>query len=107
MENIGCVIYTETSDGLNAEWVLSSNEKISSGTGVAIRLSAINENRKFEGEYEIVYSDINGIESPKLRLNISFESDYYKLTWVYNGKVTELGIGIESNNKLSAGLFKV
>lgn len=107
MENIGCVIYTETSSGIKAEWVSSNNSKIARGIGIGIRLNPTNEMKKFVGEYEITYFDVNGIESPKLKLNISFESDCYKLTWIYNGEITDIGIGIKSDNKLSAGWFKV
>ena len=107
MENIGCVIYAETSNGIKAEWLLSNNNKITRGTGIGTRLNPTNKKKDFEGEYEITYSDINGKESPKLKLNISFESDCYKLTWIYNGTVTGIGIGIKNNNKLSVGWFKV
>lgn len=70
-------------------------------------MNSANKKKKFEGEYEITYSDINGIKSPKLKLNISFASDCYKLIWTYHGKVTDIGIGIENNNKLSASWYKV
>ncbi len=107
MENIGCVVYTETSSGIKAEWVLSNNGKIDSGTGIGIRLNPTNETKEFVGEYMVTYSDINGLESAKLKLNISFESGCYKLIWMHNGEITDIGIGIINNNKLSAGWFKI
>lgn len=34
MKTIGCVIYTETSHGIKAEWILSNNNKITRGIGM-------------------------------------------------------------------------
>lgn len=100
-KNIGCVIYTETTTGLKAEWICSKNEIIEQGIGVGIRLTALNNNR-FEGEYEIIYTDAKGSTSPKIHLIISLESGVYNLLWKINGKTTDMGIGIERDNKLFA-----
>lgn len=103
MTNIGCVVYSETETGIEAEWVFSENGKITRGTGIGIRLTELNSERRLEGAYEITYSDQNGVKSPKLSLIISFEFECYKLEWANNGTVTDIGVGIASNNKLSAG----
>lgn len=103
MKNVGCVVYTETKTGIEAEWVFSENGKITSGTGVGIRLTELKSERRFEGEYEITYYDRNGLKSPKLILIVSFEFESYKLEWADNGKVTDIGVGIASSNTLSSG----
>ncbi|MTI30865.1 hypothetical protein, partial [Xanthovirga aplysinae] len=74
--NIGCVIYTETNTGIKAEWIFKRNHKIERGTGIGIRLTEFKQKRRFEGEYEIMYYHLNGTNSPKLKLIISFESGY-------------------------------
>ena len=103
MNNIGCVIYTETDTGITAEWVFSKNDKITRGTGIGKRITELNLKNRFEGEYEIIYTEINGIKSKKLKLIISSELGYYKLKWSYIGKTKFIGIGIENDNKLSVG----
>lgn len=103
MENIGCVIYTETNNCITAEWVSSKKGKIDKGNGIGIRLTKAKSKRRFEGEYEIIYTDMKGNNSPKLKLIILFESGYYRLKWINNKTITDIGIGIENDNKLSAG----
>jgi hypothetical protein len=107
MDNIGCVIYTETKNGITAEWVFSQNEVITRGTGIGIRLKGSKPNKRFEGEYEIVYSEINGKKYPKLKLVISCASGYYTLKWINKNNTTDIGIGIENDNKLSVGWIKI
>ena len=103
INNIGSVIYTKTNNGITAEWVFSKNDKITRGTGIGKRLTELKLKNKFEGEYEIVYTDINGIKSKKLKLVILSEVGYYNLRWSYNEKTKFIGIGIENDNKLSVG----
>ncbi|CAM1371122.1 hypothetical protein [Tenacibaculum xiamenense] len=98
--NLGCVIYTLTHKGLEAEWLFNENNSLQKGIGVAKRLTKLNGTRKFEGNFEIVYTDLSGNESPKLELEILFKSEVYYLTWIYNEEVTDLGIGIESDDRL-------
>ncbi|MEP1094164.1 MAG: hypothetical protein ABJG78_03590 [Cyclobacteriaceae bacterium] len=105
MKNVGSVIYTETENGISAEWVFSENANVTRGTGIGIRLTELNLKKRFEGEYEIVYSDINGIKSPNLKLTISFEMSHYKLRWSTNEKTKD--IGIENDTKLSAGWIQI
>lgn len=105
--NLGCVIYSASINGIEAEWVFNQNDKIERGTGKGIRLSGLNKNRKFEGEFEITYSDAYGNKSSKIRLTIQFESEYYKLTWKIDNKITDIGMGIENNNKLFVSFKKV
>lgn len=105
--NIGSVIYTETNNGIKAEWIFSSNNKIEHGTGIAIRLTELNPKKRFEGIYEIIYSDRNRNKSPKLKLIISFKEDAYNLIWNKAEKMTDIGIGIEREHKLFASFTKV
>ena len=104
---IGAVIYTETIDGIAAEWVFGKNDQIEIGTGEGIRLSSRIMERRFEGQFEIIYRDSNGSESPKLNLDITFNNGCYTLIWSYNGKTTEKGIGIEKDGKLFASYTEV
>ena len=98
--NIGCVVYKETDTGIKADWVFSRNDKIEKGEGMGVRSDKSNKKRGFEGEYEITYTDENGNKSPKLKLFISLESEYYSLKWINNETITDFGIGIENDNKL-------
>ena len=100
--NLGCVVYTQTSDGIIAEWIYSRNGKIESGTGIGIRASDGHLAKGIEGLYEITYFDQKGNPSPNLLLTISANSDHYNLSWSHNGKTTDLGIGILKDNKLLA-----
>jgi hypothetical protein len=106
MDNIGCVVYTETQNGIEAHWTFIKNDAVSYGTGIGVRLNKKTKKRQFEGDFDIVYKDVDGSESPKLKLTILFESNCYKLTWMLEGKITELGIGIVVDNKLSVGWCK-
>lgn len=105
-QHLGCVIYTETTIGILAEWVSKGNGKITQGNGIGRRLSDLNKKRRFEGTYEITYVDANGDKSPKLHLTISFEAGFYHLVWKDNQKTTDTGIGIENNNMLLVSYTK-
>ena len=104
--HLGCVVYSESINGIEAEWIFKRKDKIERGTGIGIRLTELNKERRFEGEFEITYADADGNTSPKLNLIISFELGYYNLTWNTNEKITDIGIGIESDNKLLASYTK-
>ena len=99
--NLGCVIYSLSNEGLDAEWLFSQSGGIEQGTGKATRISSLNPKRRFEGDFEIIYSDVNKNKSPKLNLTIRFESSgYYKLTWKIDNRITEVGIGVEREDTL-------
>ncbi|WP_350287096.1 hypothetical protein [uncultured Croceitalea sp.] len=105
--NIGCVVYTMTGDGISAEWSFRRNDVMEQGHGIGTRLTAMQKSRPFEGEYEIIYQNSKGNRSPKLRLVISYHSGNYQLIWYENEKVTDIGIGFESDHKLIASYQKV
>lgn len=103
MNDIGCVIYTETKSGIKAEWIFSENKNINKGFGIGTRITKLNTLNRFEGTFEIEYTDINGVKSPKLELVISFQAGYYYLTWINNNTTTDIGIGLLNDGKLSVG----
>ncbi len=105
--NIGCVIYTETDNGIKAEWFYYRDNKIEHGNGIGIRLTTLNKKRRFEGEFAITYSDPNENILAKLNLIISFELQCYKLTWKNNERITNMGIGVERENKLVVSYAEV
>ncbi|TAI47589.1 hypothetical protein [Flagellimonas allohymeniacidonis] len=103
---LGCVVYTETEDEIYAEWVFRKDAELERGTGRGIRLTELNQTQRFEGEFEITYTDTNGSTSPKLHLTISFESGTYHLTWKENGNTTDFGIGMVKDNMLLVSYTK-
>ncbi len=105
--NVGCVVYTETMEGISAEWVYGKDGKVANGSDIGIRLTELNTKRRFEGTFEITYLDANGSASPRLRLLISYESNVYRLRWGNTEKTTEIGIGFESDSKLLVGYTEV
>lgn len=98
--NLGCVIYSESIDGIDAKWIFNRDGNIRHGIGKGKRLSPLNKKRRFEGDFEITYSVENENISQKLILSIKFKSGYYNLIWKIGNKITDVGIGIESDNKL-------
>ncbi len=104
---LGCVVYTETNNGIKAELLYRKNDKTEHGKGLGLRLTELNKKRKFVGEYEITYTDAHGNKSPTLHLIISFESGHYQLVWSKDKKITDIGIGIDCDNKLFASYTEV
>jgi len=99
-------VYSESDSGLDAEWIFNQNNVIQRGVGKGIRISELNLKRRFEGVFEITYSDENGNKSPRLNLNITHESGYYKLIWKIGDEITDIGIGIEKDDKLFSSYKK-
>lgn len=98
--NLGCVVYSEALNGIEAQYIFKRDDIIQRGTGIGKRLSKLNKNRRFEGEFEVVYADENGDMSPTLHLTILFDSECYSLTWKIGSEITDIGIGIKNDNKL-------
>ncbi len=107
MNNIGCVVYSKTTKNLNAFWFYSNNNKVISGTGIGVRTDEGNIESRFDGQYNITYFDEDGTELSTLKLIISFKSGYYDLKWIKDDKISYYGLGLEIDNKLSAGWYKV
>ena len=105
--NLGCVVYSETANGIEANWIYNHHGEIQRGIGNGIRISKRKFEHRFEGEYEISYSDQNGNKSPDLNLNITYNMGFYTLSWKKNGAKTELGIGLMVNDILLASYTEV
>ena len=101
--NLGCVAYTATENGIEADWIYSSKGQVQKGIGKGIRIGKIKAENTFEGEFTISYVNQNGEKSPGLILKISFDSGYYNLSWHLEGKTVDIGIGTLSGDKLIAG----
>ena len=100
-------MYTETAEGIEADWVFNGNGEIQQGTGRGVRTSKQTFDYKFEGEYTISYADQDGNKSPDLQLVISYHAGVYHLAWKMNDAITDLGIGMILNHKLIASYTKV
>ena len=100
ISNLGCVIYTKSKTGIEAEWLFTSNGKLEKGTGIGKRISKSNFENEFEGDYEIIYIDSEGKSSPKIDLKITKQINYFELIWSFQGEISEVGIGIEKDEKL-------
>ncbi|QKX06646.1 hypothetical protein HN014_17570 [Aquimarina sp. TRL1] len=58
--NLGCVVYTLTNHGIEARWVSKKNDSTEQGLGIGKRLTPVNESKKFEGTFEIIYHSTDG-----------------------------------------------
>ena len=105
--NIGCVVYTETDTGLEAVWHYDNGEILESGTGIAKRLTPLNKDKIFEGEFVITYFDTDNEPIANLTLIIVFEKEYYKLSWLKDGELAFAGMGFFRDDQLVAGYSKV
>ncbi len=99
---IGSVIYTETDSGIHAEWFYYKDNALQQGKGFAKRLSPVNKQRRFEGDFIITYSDANEVILAQLHLQIRYVSEYYRLTWKNKEHITDWGIGVERGHTLVA-----
>lgn len=100
--NLGCVVYRQINDGLEAEWMQLQDESKKKGTGKAKRLGKAEAGQPYEGSFEIIYEDDAGHQSPKLHLSIVRCREGYELTWRQGQQVTERGIGFVSEDRLIA-----
>lgn len=105
--NLGCVVYTEIGNGIEATWIFNQNGEIQRGIGIGTRISKQKFEHRFEGEFEISYSDQNGNKSPSLTLIITYNTGVYNLTWKKNGATTDLGIGMIVDDKLLASYAEI
>ena len=91
---VGFVLYTKsTSPGtLNARWMYGEHYR---GPGIAIggpRVRYFYEDGEFSDEYDLVIEDTG---------------DIYKVTWLVDGQVRALGVGMEVENGLAVGWQRV
>jgi hypothetical protein len=100
--NIGFVLYTKSyaPGTLNARWIYEGKY---SGPGIATG----GPKEGFAGRYHVRYFYDSGKFSDEYDLVIEKSQDVYKVSWMTNGKVSAVGIGMEVENGLAVGWRKV
>lgn len=100
--NIGFVLYTKSPapGTLNARWIYSTKY---SGPGIATG----GPKAGFAGNYHVRYFYDNGEFSDEYDLVIDKTGDIYKVSWITNGKVQAIGVGMEVENGLAVGWRRV
>jgi hypothetical protein len=100
--NIGFVLYTKSlaPGTLNARWMYSTKY---SGPGIATG----GPKTGFVGSYHVRYFYDSGEFSDEYDLVIEKTGDTYKVSWITNGKVQAIGVGMEVENGLAVGWRKI
>ena len=100
--NIGYAVYSKatTKGTLNAIWNYAN---VWSGKGKATGISK----GGFAGNYHIKYYYENGEFSDEYDLVIEKTGDFYDVSWLSNGVVSALGVGLEVDNGLAVGWRRV
>jgi len=102
VSNIGFVLYTKSySPGtLNARWILGKKYR---GSGIATG----GPRDGFAGQYHVRYFLETGEFSDEYDLLIEKTVDVYEVSWITNGKVSAVGVGMEVENGLAIGWRRV
>ena len=102
VSNIGFVLYTKSlaPGTLNARWMYSTKY---SGPGIATG----GPKAGFAGNYHIRYFFDSGEFSDEYDLVIAKSGDIYEVSWIANGKVQAIGVGMEVENGLAVGWRRV
>jgi len=100
--NIGFVLYTKSyaPGTLNARWMYANKY---SGPGIATEGPKVG----FAGHYHVRYFYDSGKFSDEYDLVIEKTEDAYKVSWITNGKVSAVGVGMEVENGLAVGWRRV
>ncbi|MGE5278413.1 MAG: hypothetical protein ACM3SU_15575 [Acidobacteriota bacterium] len=100
--NIGFVLYTKSHapGTLNARWIYAGKY---SGPGIATG----GPKEGFAGHYHVRYFYDSGEFSDEYDLVIEKAGDVYKVSWITDGKVTAVGVGMETENGLAVGWRRV
>lgn len=100
--NIGFVLYAKSpAPGvLNARWMYTDKYR---GPGIATG----GPKEGFAGRYHVRYFYDNGDFSDEYDLVIERTGDVYTLSWITDGKVRAVGVGMETENGLAAGWRRV
>jgi hypothetical protein len=100
--NIGFVLYTKSyaPGTLNARWIYANKY---SGPGIATG----GPKEGFAGHYHVRYFYDSGEFSDEYDLDIEKIGDGYKVSWITNGKVSAVGVGMEVGNGLAVGWRRV
>ena len=96
--NIGFVLYTKSyaPGTLNARWMYANKY---SGPGIATG----GPKDGFAGNYHVRYFYDSGEFSDEYDLVIEKVGDVYNVSWISNGKVSAVGVGMEVGNGLAVG----
>jgi hypothetical protein len=96
--NIGFVLYTKspTPGTLNARWIYGEKYR---GRGIATG----GPQEGFSGKYHVRYFLESGEFSDEYDLIIEKVGDIYKVSWLTNGKVKIVGVGMEVDAELAVG----
>ena len=102
VSNIGFVLYTKSPapGTLNARWMYSTKY---SGPGIATG----GPRTGFAGNYHVRYFYDSGEFSDEYDLVIDKTGDVYQVSWITNGKVQAIGVGMEVENGLAVGWRRV
>ena len=102
VSNIGFVLYTKSPapGTLNARWMYSTKY---SGPGIATG----GPKAGFAGNYHVRYFYDSGDFSDEYDLVIDKTGDVYRVSWMTNGKIQAIGVGMEVENGLAVGWRRV
>jgi hypothetical protein len=100
--NIGVVLYTkgDAPGTLKARWNYAN---VFSGPGVATG----GPKEGFAGNFHVRYFLESGAFSDEYDLVIKKKGNFYDVSWITNGKVSAVGVGIEVENGLAVGWRRV
>jgi hypothetical protein len=100
--NIGFVLYTKSyaPGTLNARWIYTSKYR---GPGIATG----GPKEGFAGHYHVRYFYDSGEFSDEYDLVIEKIGDVYDVSWITDGKVSAVGVGMEVGNGLAVGWRRV
>ena len=102
VSNIGFVLYTKSyaPGTLNARWIYANKY---SGPGIATG----GPKEGFAGHYHVRYFNDRGEFSDEYDLVIKKTGDVYKVSWITNGKLSAIGVGMEVEKGLAVGWRRV
>ena len=100
--NIGFVLYTKSlaPGTLNARWIYGNKYR---GPGIATG----GPKDGFVGKYHVRYFLENGEFSDEYDLVIEKSGGIYNVSWISNGKLSAIGVGMEVENGLAVGWRRV
>jgi len=100
--NIGFVLYTKSyaPGTLNARWIYGNKYR---GPGMATG----GPREGFAGKYHVRYFLESGVFADEYDLIIEKSGDIYKVSWITNGKVSAVGVGMEVESGLAVGWHRV
>ena len=100
--NIGFVLYTKSNSPgtLNARWIYGNKYR---GPGIVTG----GPREGFAGKYHVRYFYESGEFSDEYDLVIEKTGDIYEVSWITDGKLSAVGVGMEVENTLAVGWHRV